>query len=442
MKIYFLLGSLLFFPIRLESSLITYLALLLSLRVLTNFSYFNSWNIFQITNIDFFTYWLLIMLFYSIILTKLAINPNKIYSLNVIKILSVLTLVITLIFITKSILIFYIIFELSVVPIFLILIGWGYQPERQSASFAMFFYTAFCSVPLLIIILIFFQTFGRFNWVNFANIYLITINFNKSIILSVIILLAFIVKLPIFGLHMWLPKAHVEAPVGGSIILAAVLLKLAGLGALRILQTYSNNGLVLFRLIAVVSIVSVGALCSNLFDIKIIIAYSSVAHISLVLFVMVQRLKISTVVALFIIITHAFASSSLFFGVTKIYEIRNRRRVIFNRGIGVSSPKFNLFWLFTIIARMATPPLTNFYSELICFYFILNTINTASYFFILLAIFLAGVYSLILYGSSQHRNLKKFFISQYPIFSKDLLVITAHSWLFIAPLLILVIFLI
>jgi NADH-ubiquinone oxidoreductase chain 4 len=128
-------------------------------------------------------------------------------------------------FISSKLINFYIFFEASLIPIFLLIIGWGYQPERLQAGIYILFYTLFASLPLILVILIIKNEieyfYDRFNFDS--------INYLNNLILAIIIL-AFLVKLPIFFFHLWLPKAHVEAPVAGSMILAGVLLKLGGYG--------------------------------------------------------------------------------------------------------------------------------------------------------------------------------------------------------------------
>ncbi len=437
MKILLILSTILFINAHLEISLFRITAILISLS-LNRFSNFNNWKILWDLNFDIFTFWFLFILFYSIILTLLASSSRKIKSFQIFKVLNIIIFLIILIFICQNILIFYIMFELSVIPIFLIIIGWGYQPERQSATFAIFFYTAFCSAPFLIIILTLLSKSGTYNWIIFSRLLLVTKIRNSAVIVFTIFI-AFIVKIPIIGLHMWLPKAHVEAPVNGSMVLAAVLLKLAGLGILRILQINSRNPLNLFIVIRIIGIVYIGLLCVRLFDIKIIIAYSSVAHIALALICALQGTKIAALRALLIIISHAFASSFLFFGITKIYENSNRRRVVINRGVLIIFPKFSLLWLMAVIARIGTPPFLRFYAELTCFYIIFNSF-TQSWLLVIITIFLAGVYSLVLYGASQHRKIKKFIVSNYSVYRSDYFISIIHVTIFFSPLFLLSIF--
>ena len=137
---------------------------------------------------------------------------------------------------------FYVRFEASLIPTLILILGWGYQPERVQAGTYFIFYTMFASLPLLVSIMSIYYVLGR------TSIYLNTellVGRMLGYMWYLVTVFAFIVKLPIFLVHLWLPKAHVEAPVAGSMILAGVLLKLGGYGLVRVLPVfcYMNKSL-------------------------------------------------------------------------------------------------------------------------------------------------------------------------------------------------------
>jgi len=124
-------------------------------------------------------------------------------------------------------------FELSLIPLIFMIFGWGYQVERVQAAFYLIIYTVLGSLPLLVVFIYLFQI-NSLLWLGFT----VTVNPSQSLTISYIVVLVslrLLVKLPIYGLHLWLPKAHVEAPVAGSIVLAAILLKLRAYGFYRLL---------------------------------------------------------------------------------------------------------------------------------------------------------------------------------------------------------------
>ena len=344
-------------------------------------------------------YWLTLITAVVIVLSRLSLS---FFALNEIKpsiiSLFVVNFALSIAFFNiYSPLILYFIFEISVVPIFIIIIGWGYQPERIKASYAMIFYTIISSVPIVIMLL----TLNLFSPLVLRNLEANSRVRHSTFIISLCLTLGFLVKLPIYSIHLWLPLAHVEAPVFGSIILAGILLKLGGLGIVRFITLFTR---IQFKSLCIslriVGAVIVGLTCLKLTDIKSVIAFSSVSHIGIVIIIISIRLKL-TIWAIFIImLTHAFRSSIIFYCSYIIYKVTGTRNIILNKGALSALPNFRICWLVAVIARIGTPPFVNLISEIYSIY--LSLLLLGKWVVILVIIFITGrAFHLVLYSSTQ-----------------------------------------
>ena len=346
--------------------------------------------------LDLFQFWLtyirVIVLIVSIYGTYRVrgLPRNK----NLHFIISINVFLILLLIGTFKIFYFFLIFELSIIPIFIIILGWGYQPEKLKAAYALFFFTALIASPLLVIrIYLYFQSYNliRFNWQPIVGV-----RFYSSV-QSIILIAGFLVKLPIYGAHLWLPLAHVEAPVYGSMILAGILLKLGGIGLLRFNNFLRNmQASNIFIMVRLIGIILVGATCLFLTDLKKIIAFSSVAHIGFSILFLVVKTQTSLIVGVIILLAHGFRSSGIFFMVYIFYLNSNSRNLLLNIGILSVQPLLAFFWLIIIIASLGGPPTINLLAEI--WAFILRFVLLFKYTMVLIVRFmLARVYHFIIF---------------------------------------------
>lgn len=213
-------------------------------------------------------------------------------------------------------------------------------------------------------------------------------------------ILAFLIKLPIYGVHLWLPKAHVEAPVAGSMVLAGILLKLGAYGLLRTLSFLDLDRCVWAKYLffwGVVRMCIVGFICFRQSDLKSFVAYSSIAHMSVILAACFSYDTIGYIGAISMLISHGLCSSGLFFGVQCLYKKRGTRKIFINRGWINICPTLCFFWFLLCIGNASTPPSLKLIREFFLFSSIVSFGERVSAILCGLLVFLGGLIRIYLY---------------------------------------------
>nr|QXU57674.1 NADH dehydrogenase subunit 4 [Cherax setosus] len=312
-----------------------------------------------------------------------------------------LLVILILTFSSVNYLMFYISFESSLIPMLVLILGWGYQPERIQAGVYMLFYTLFASLPLLVSLLSLYSLAGSLN----MGLLVSPIGGPLvNILWYFCTVFAFMVKLPLFLFHLWLPKAHVEAPVSGSMILAGVLLKLGGYGLIRVLGVFSEVNKMfswVWMSLGILGGMIISLMCLRQVDMKSLIAYSSVAHMGLVLGGLVSMSSWGLNGALVVMVGHGLCSSGLFCLANMVYERLGSRSLMISKGLLGFMPSMGFWWFLLAVGNMAAPPTLNLMGEISL---IISVVSWSK--LVMLGVgalsFFSASYTLYMYSLSQH----------------------------------------
>ena len=323
----------------------------------------------------------------------------------------------TLFFLVDKIFLFYIFFELRVFPAFLMILGWGNNPERFNAIFYLFSYTFIGSFPLI------FSLIKNYKILFSLKFYfLLRLQWRKmNSLFSFFIILAFFIKLPLYFLHSWLPKAHVEAPTIGSMILAALLLKMGAYGIFRFSFFNPNDFSFKWNIILgwrIINLGIIGFIIFRLKDLKVIIAFSSIKHMLLVTLGWFLFSNKNLIFCVLLNLGHGFIRSNLFFSIGKFYEKSHSRNVFLKKGINHIKSIFSLIWFTLLIAKSSAPTSISLYREIGMISHFLKYYSFC-WVFVFFFVVLGGGYCLILFTKMFHGKFLYFknFISFENVFN-------------------------
>ena len=236
------------------------------------------------------------------------------------------------------------------------ILGYGFQVEKVRASYYLGFYTVLCSSPFLYV-------YFCSDFFLFYSYYDIMISYEMLLFLT----FCFLVKFPVYFFHLWLPKAHVEAPTVASMLLAGLMLKLGTVGYLRLLGSYNYVFVFCWEVLALLGIIFCSFFCLLQSDVKSLVAYSSIVHMGFVFLVLNLLFLSSKMSAGIIMVSHGYLSSLMFYFVGGFYHILGTRVLSYLMGFIVSNILLSCLVVLVFLCNSGLPPSLSFFTEFLGF---------------------------------------------------------------------------